>query len=167
MVARRSQGTWRWEGPLGTPLGLAAYAIWGEENYDKAKRKKAKIFNFAFAYGGGAPTIARSLDIPIEEAQEMVDAYERRLHETISWKQREIEKMYQNSGIVFNAFGRPRQFKGWLSLINKNNDRVLRSEYDTLLERDEIIRSSNKVKAAIERRVASHEIQGTCGDILR
>ena len=23
MVARRSQGNWRWEGPLGTPLGLA------------------------------------------------------------------------------------------------------------------------------------------------
>ena len=22
MVARRSQGNWRWEGPLGTPLGL-------------------------------------------------------------------------------------------------------------------------------------------------
>ena len=23
MVALRSQGNWRWEGPLGTPLGLA------------------------------------------------------------------------------------------------------------------------------------------------
>ena len=149
------------------PHTATAYAIWGEENYDKAKRKKAKIFNFANMYGGGAPTIARSLDIPVEEAQKMVDSYEQKLHETIEWKRREVEKMYNNGGVVFNAFGRPRQFMGWLNLIEKNNDRIFNGQYSNLIEREGIIKSSNKVKAAIERRVSSHAIQGTCGDILR
>ena len=30
------------------PHTASAYAIWGEENYNKAKRKKAKIFNKTF-----------------------------------------------------------------------------------------------------------------------
>ena len=72
-------------------------------------------------------------------------------------------QMYQNNGVVFNAFGRPRQFKGWIDVINKNDN----EDYDTLVEKKELDSLSFKVRSAIERRVPSHLIQGTAGDILR
>ena len=144
------------------PHTASAYAIWGEENYDKGKRKKAKIFNFLNNYSGGAYTLSQQLDISETEAQEMINKYNAKFHEMVAWKEQEIRKMYENDGVVFNAFGRPRQFKGWLRAIDRNRD-----SYTTLLEKDQVERASKRVTSAIERRVSSHIIQGTAGDILR
>ena len=144
------------------PHTASAYAIWGEENYDKGKRKKAKIFNFLNNYSGGAYTLSQALDIPQTEAQSMIDAYNAKFHEMVSWKESEINKMYQNGGVVFNAFGRPRQFGGWMNTIERNRD-----SYTTLLEKENVERLSLRLQSAIERRVASHLVQGTAGDILR
>lgn len=144
------------------PHTASAYAIWGEENYNKAKRKKAKIFNFLNNYSGGAYTLSQQLDIPQTEAQDMINAYNAKFHEMVAWKEAEIRKMYENGGVVFTAFGRPRQFGGWLSAIERNNE-----SYENLLEKQEVEKASYRVKSAIERRVASHLIQGTAGDILR
>ena len=144
------------------PHTASAYAIWGEENYNKQKRKKAKIFNFLNNYGGGAPTLAQQLDIPVDEAQEMIDKYNETFFEMCNWKLKEIDKMYYNGGVVFNAFGRPRNFKGWIDVIDMN-----RENYDDLLQKQNAEKAADKVKGAVERRVSSHIIQGTAGDILR
>ena len=144
------------------PHTASAYAIWGEENYDKGKRKKAKIFNFLNNYSGGAHTLSQQLDITVEEAQDMIDKYNETFFEMYNWKLKEIDKMYQNGGVVFTAFGRPRQFRGWIDVIDKN-----RENYETLLEKQNAEKASERVKSAVERRVSSHEIQGTAGDILR
>ena len=144
------------------PHTASAYAIWGEENYNKQKRKKAKIFNFLNNYSGGAHTLAQQLDIPVDEAQEMIDKYNETFFEMYNWKLKEIDKMYYNQGVVFNAFGRPRNFKGWIDVIDQN-----RECYDNLLEKQNAERAADKVKSAVERRVSSHIIQGTAGDILR
>jgi len=144
------------------PHTASAYAIWGEENYDKSKRKKAKIFNFLNNYSGGAFTLSQQLEISVEEAQNMIDKYNQTFHEMVEWKEDQIRKMYENEGIVFNAFGRPRQFKGWINTINKNSE-----AYDNLIEKQQIERASNSLRSAIERRVSSHLVQGTAGDILR
>ena len=144
------------------PHTASAYAIWGEENYNKAKRKKAKIFNFLNNYSGGAYTLSQALDIPQTEAQDMIDKYNAKFHEMVAWKEEKINEMYQHNGVVFNAFGRPRQFGGWMNAIEKNRD-----SYNTLLEKQDVEKASWRVQSAIERRVASHLIQGTAGDILR
>ena len=144
------------------PHTASAYAIWGEENYNKQKRKKAKIFNFLNNYGGGASTLAQQLDIPVTEAQEMIDKYNETFFEMCEWKLKEIDKMYYNQGVVFNAFGRPRNFKGWIDIIDKN-----RECYDNWLQKQSAEKAADKVKGAVERRVSSHIIQGTAGDILR
>ena len=144
------------------PHTASAYAIWGEENYNKQKRKKAKIFNFLNNYSGGAHTLAQQLDIPVNEAQDMIDKYNETFFEMYNWKLKEIDKMYYNQGVVFNAFGRPRNFKGWIDVIDQN-----RECYDDLLQKQNAERAADKVKSAVERRVSSHIIQGTAGDILR
>ena len=144
------------------PHTASAYAIWGEENYNKAKRKKAKIFNFLNNYSGGATTLAQQLDIPVNEAQEMIDKYNETFFEMYNWKLKEIDKMYHNGGVVFTAFGRPRQFRGWIDVIDKN-----RENYTNLIEKQNAEKASEAVKGAVERRVSSHIIQGTAGDTLR
>ena len=144
------------------PHTASAYAIWGEENYDKAKRKKAKIFNFLNNYSGGAHTLSQQLDIPIEEAESMIEKYNETFFEMCEWKRKEIAKMYQNNGVVFNAFGRPRNFRGWIDVIDEN-----RNTYDDYSQKIAAEKASEKVRGAVERRVPSHEIQGTAGDILR
>ncbi len=144
------------------PHTASAYAIWGKENYDKGKRKKAKIFNFLNNYSGGASTLSQQLDIPIEEAEEMIRKYNETFHEMCEWKLKKIDEMYQNEGVVFNAFGRPRNFRGWIDVIDEN-----RNTYENYFEKQVAEKASNKVKSAVERRVGSHIIQGTAGDILR
>lgn len=144
------------------PHTASAYAIWGEENYNKQKRKKAKIFNFLNNYSGGAHTLAQQLDIPVTEAQEMIDKYNETFCEMYEWKLKEIDKMYYNGGVVFNAFGRPRNFRGWIDVIDQT-----RETYDDLLEKRNAEKVANSVRSAVERRVSSHIIQGTAGDILR
>ena len=144
------------------PHTASAYEIWGEENYNKQKRKKAKIFNFLNNYSGGAHTLAQQLDIPVNEAQEMIDKYNETFFEMYNWKLKEIDRMYYNQGIVFNAFGRPRNFKGWIDVIDRN-----RECYDDLCEKQKAERAANGLQSAVERRVSSHIIQGTAGDILR
>lgn len=118
--------------------------------------------NFTFNYGGGAHTLAQALDIPLAEAERMIQMYNKTFHEMIEWKEDQVRKMYENDAVVYSAFGRPRQFKGWVNAINKNND-----SYTNLVEKQQVERASNRVRMAIERRVSSHLIQGCCGDILR
>ena len=144
------------------PHTASAYAIWGEENYNKQKRKKAKIFNFLNNYSGGPHTLAQQLDISVDEAQKMIDKYNETFFEMYNWKLKEIDKMYQNGGVVFTAFGRPRNFRGWIDVIDKSSN-----NYENLLQKQDAERVSERVKAAVERRVGSHIIQGTAGDILR
>ena len=144
------------------PHERTAIAIWGADKYDKSKRKKAKQINFLRAYGGGAFTLAQRLDISLKEAEEVMEKYKKGLPELQIWTDLQTTNMYQNEGLVFSAFGRPRNFKGWINTIVKNSE-----NYDDLIEKQALEKASERVKRAIERRVVNHEVQSTCGDILR
>lgn len=133
------------------PHMATAYAIWGEENYDKFKRRKAKVCNFCIGYGGTAPTLAQQLDIPLEEAKQIIEGYEKGFWECMQWKKNEINKMYRQGGVCFTVFGRPRQFASRLKMADGFDDPKV----------------SERLVKAVERRVPNHIIQGTCGDILR
>lgn len=82
--------------------------MWGKENYDKEKRKKAKVLNFGMAYGMNQYTIAERFNVSIEEATEIKDRF---------WKAASRIKAFQTStlnrarkvGTVYNYFGRPRR----------------------------------------------------------
>jgi DNA polymerase I-like protein with 3'-5' exonuclease and polymerase domains len=66
--------------------------------WDK-KRTNAKVFSFQRAYGAGAPKIAASLGVPVEEIEELIAA------ETLRYP--EIDSYYENLTAIIKANRRP------------------------------------------------------------
>jgi len=129
------------------PHKTTAIGIWGEENYNVNVRKKAKAVNFLMSYQGGAKTLSESLECPLEEAQDIINKYQQTYWQCVLWKQTEIQKMYNNKGLIYTRFGRPRQLAPYLQMAMVNND--------------------DGIRAYAERSVCSHHVQGFCGDICR
>ena len=147
------------------PHTATAWAIWGEEHYDRQKRKKAKGCNFLMNYCGGPKTLAENLDIPFEEALDIIQKYEKAYFECIEWKKREQKEAINNrDGVAFTPFGRPRQFKSVISSSYRMKDGT--QEYLDMPLDDRLYKSAAIYKA-VERKIVSHLIQGTCGDICR
>lgn len=129
------------------PHKTTAIGIWGAENYNVNVRKKAKAVNFLMSYQGGAGTLSETLEIPFKEAQDIIDKYKNTYHECVHWKEMEVIKMYNNKGLIYTRFGRPRQLQPWLDIANRMGD--------------------DGIRAYAERSVCSHHVQGFCGDICR
>lgn len=146
------------------PHTATAYMVWGEEHYDRQKRKKAKGCNFLMNYCGGAHTLAKNLNIPLEEAEDIIDKYEKGFFECIQWKQKSMRDCIERqNGVCFTLFGRPRQFKSRLTTAADLADMGMRAGvgYNPYTSK-----STGMIKA-VERRIISHHIQSTCGDICR
>lgn len=152
------------------PHTSTAYAIWGEENYDKQKRKKAKVCNFLMNYGGGYSTLSQSLDIPLEEAQDIIAGYEKGFWECTAWKRRsENTVIGKQKGVCYSIFGRPRQFISLLSTASKLQDpkELKRIAEEGSYNVNEISKKGQAIEAGVKRRIVSHLVQSPCGDICR
>lgn len=150
------------------PHTATAYAVWGEENYDRQKRKKAKVTNFLSAYGGSAHTLAGSLDIPLEEAEEIITNYEKAFWECANWKKRSQRTVIEKQrGVCYSIFGRPRQFISLLSTASAMQDeklaRVKYAGYDPYF----LAKKGLSIESGVNRRIVNHLIQSACGDICR
>lgn len=149
------------------PHTATAYIIWGEENYDRQKRKKAKAANFLQNYMGGAHTLAKNLNIPVEEAEHIIDMYEKGFWECIQWKKNSIRTCIEKQdGVCYTWFGRPRQFKSRLTTAADLLDIGLRGGSNGIAAKSYSAKGNGMIKA-VERRIVSHLIQSTCGDICR
>ena len=149
------------------PHTATAYMVWGEENYDRQKRKKAKGCNFLMNYCGGAHTLAKNLNIPLEEAEHIIEMYEKGFWECIQWKQKSIKDCIEKqNGVCYTLFGRPRQFKSRLTTAADLMDIGQRGGSEGVSAMSYSSKGNGMVKA-VERRIVSHHIQSTCGDICR
>ena len=88
-----------------------AKIIWGEENYDKQKRKKAKKCNFGILYGMTARNFAIDFEISMDEAQKIVDDYKNGAPVLFNWVHWN-EQNTIHTGVTQTMFGRPRRL-GW------------------------------------------------------
>lgn len=124
--------------------------------------------NFLMNYGGGASTLAQSLDIPMEEAQDIIKGYEAGFFECTAWKRNcENDVISRQKGVCYSIFGRPRQFITLLSTASRLQDPKeltnLSQDYDV----NELRKKGAGIEAGVKRRIISHLIQGCCGDICR
>ena len=93
---------------------VMAKIIWGEENYDKQKRKRAKKCNFGILYGMTARNFAIDFEIPIEEAQKIVDDYKAGAPVLFNWVHANEQDTIK-TGVTQTMFGRPRRLGWYLS----------------------------------------------------
>lgn len=100
-----------------------AKVIWGEENYDKQKRKRAKTCNFGILYGMTARNFAIDFNISMDEAQKIVDDYKGGAPKLFEWVHAN-EELAKRTGITHTMFGRPRRL-GWY--LSKDRDRGMQN----------------------------------------
>jgi DNA polymerase I len=85
-----------------------AISIWGEENYNKDYRKKAKAIVFGILYGGTAYLLQHRLGISEAEANDFLNKFKKGLPVLNQWIDRTIRGA-RVTGTVTNAFGLPRR----------------------------------------------------------
>ena len=81
---------------------------------DPAHRTKVKTLNFACLYGATAPTIANRLNIPLKDAQELLDHYNSTMSRLTAWKL-EVVKQAKRTGFAHTFFGRPVYVRKYLN----------------------------------------------------
>jgi DNA polymerase I-like protein with 3'-5' exonuclease and polymerase domains len=123
-----------------------AYSIWGEENYDKEKRKMAKGANFAIIYGaeamsfiGEGKTAEKPDGMSEDEAQEFFAKYKQGLPTLFKYQERLIRRS-RSDGTVRTFFGRPRRVKFYFE---------------------------NRQIGFGKRTILNSPIQGSAGDVLK
>ena len=102
---------------------VMARKIWGDENYDKQKRKRAKRCNFGILYGMTPRNFAIDFEIPIEEAEKLVDDYKSSAPVLFNWVHLNEQKTIE-TGVTQTMFGRPRRL-GWY--LSKDRDRGMQN----------------------------------------
>ena len=123
--------------------------------------------NFLMNYCGGAHTLAKNLNIPLDEAEHIIKMYEKGFWECIQWKQNSIRTCIEKqNGVCYTWFGRPRQFKSRLTTAADLLDIGLRGGSNGISAKSYSAKGNGMIKA-VERRIISHLIQSTCGDICR
>lgn len=91
-----------------------AITIWGEENYNSDKRKMAKAINFGLLYGIGAQGLSNSLDISVDEAEEVINDFFEKLP-SISRFLKRCEKDALENKEISNIYGRKRRMHNYIN----------------------------------------------------
>lgn len=120
-----------------------AIKIFGEENYCKEARKKAKAASFGILYGSSAYGFHNQFpDMSLEECEEFIETFKSTLP-SIEAGQRNAVRFAKKNGFVKTYFGRPRRVKYYLNHPDRS-----------------------KVSFGI-RTVKNTAVQGAAGDILK
>lgn len=120
-----------------------ACKIFGEENYCKEARKKAKAASFGILYGASAYGFHNQFpDMTLEECEEFIEKFKAALP-SIEAGQKASVRYAKKNGFVKTYFGRPRRVKYYLN----HPDRSMRSFG--------------------ERTVKNTAVQGAAGDCLK
>ena len=130
-----------------------------QTNENKAYRQKGKILNFSISFGASAFTVAQSLKISQQEAQELIDSFYKGFPDLKQMfdanKKLALETGYIRTNPVTN---RIRHFRYWQEYKNLSAKAQLTREE---------ISASMKTKGNIERRAMNTPIQGTASDMTK
>ncbi len=104
-------------------------------------RSVAKMVNYGLAYGMGAPGLAERLNVPVAEAQSVMDRYFERFGGVKRWLEEVVKQAYAD-GFTTTMFGRRR----YLPELGSGNPRV---------------------RSIGERQALNAPIQGSAADIMK
>lgn len=117
----------------GDPHRATAELIWGKENYNSDYRKKAKAINFGMIYGMGAPSLAESLKISVDEAQKYIDVFFEKLPNIARFLNRSAMLAVENKKIQ-NLYGRIRRMHNHVTPYGELTNQGKRLSYNTPIQ---------------------------------
>lgn len=128
-------------------------------NENKAYRQKGKTLNFSISFGGSAYSLAQSLKISQDEAQELIDSFYKGFPDLKQMFEANKKFALDNGYIRTNPItNRIRHFWYW-------------SDYRSLSTKSYLTREESsslmKTKGNIERRAMNTPIQGTASDMTK
>lgn len=85
-----------------------AFAVWGEENYNRDLRKCAKFVNFGALFGGTEYTLQKQMGCSLEDAKEYRRQWRLSLPILVGWFDY-MHRVGRKNGTVYTFFGRPRR----------------------------------------------------------
>jgi DNA polymerase-1 len=88
-----------------------ALAMFGKENYNKEKRKFAKIINFLLLYGGNEYTLEQNMKIPKREAKELYVSFTGALPTYYKKWFPSVTRQARKQGYILNDYGFPRKLQ--------------------------------------------------------
>lgn len=90
-----------------------AIQLFGEQNYNKDARKKAKSINFGIVYGMSPYSLKDKFNMEsIEEAQEFYNRYKAALPQLFGWIDKHCRQV-RKEGTAYSYFGFPRRVRYW------------------------------------------------------
>lgn len=133
-----------------------------KDNENKAYRQKGKILNFFVSYGGSAYTLALDLNIPKEDAQELIDAFFDAFPGLSTYFQKLRYFALEKGYILVDTYTERRRWlptwKRYRELYETKKKGKLPAE-----QMSELL----KIKGSIERAGMNTPIQGTAGGITK
>jgi DNA polymerase I len=121
------------------------------EEVTKEIRRSAKTLNFGIIYGMGLKSLSQSLNISMEDAEELRFKYNNRFLKNTVWFERVLE-FARTRGYVLTSFGRKRRIENLNLNLNYND-----AEY----------KENKRLVSAGERIAINTPIQGTSADITK
>lgn len=122
---------------------MTAIKIFGEDNYCKEARKKAKVANFGILYGSSAYGFHNQFpDMSLEECEDFIDKFKSALP-SIEAAQRNAFRYAKKNGYVKTYFGRPRRVKYYINSADRS------------------------LQGFAKRTVSNTVVQGCAGDALK
>jgi DNA polymerase I-like protein with 3'-5' exonuclease and polymerase domains len=147
-------------------------AVKSDDNYLKKHkpelRQRAKAIALAIPYGAGAYQISRVLDITVEEAQDLIDAYLEAFKQLAIWMA-ESKEFVQKNGYIKTKSGRVRHLPKVKQLYSKYGDKLLDFKFRKHLEkkigREETLSAYRDYKNGINNS-RNVQIQGLSASIM-
>lgn len=96
---------------------IVAIQMWGEENYNRDKRKIAKAISFGILYGMSPRSFAEKNHVSLSEAEDFFNRYYRGAPNLTAWMDYTKRKA-MTTGFNYTFFGRPRRFLHYLTTGN-------------------------------------------------
>lgn len=142
-------------------------------------RQKAKSAGFALQFGGVGATIASNLGIPLEEGNEVEEAYYTAFPGVKGYFQKVIEETMQNGYILFNDFTNRKSFIDFFDEFKELEKKFTKEYWDKYKEEKKKdsskfhsellpeVREFFRLRGVIERKSKNYPVQGSAGDCTK
>lgn len=130
-------------------------------------RQKAKSANFAISYGGSGVTIARNLNIPKSQGEEVYDAYMKAFPGLAAFFDRQKKLVFHRGYILVNPKTGRKRFGNDVRDVYKKFENINWTKYKKGGEYKEEALKIIKQKSGIERESLNTPIQGTAADMSK